>query len=105
MAGLIPGGESKSALLPSGRMIRNSCAILDGRDSIDPCFDAGRVFFASSIVTFNWEPFALRMPSIGTHTGSMSTIMAPGRFGCSLQLARVGRCGRARGPGNGSYDR
>jgi hypothetical protein len=105
MAGLIRDAESKSALIPSIRMIRSSSAILDGSGSIDPCFDSQRVFFPLSIITFNREPYVLRMPSIGTHTGSVSTIVAPGRFGRPLQVAGWGAAGEQEVLTMGGYDR
>jgi hypothetical protein len=82
-------------------MIGSPPEILNGHGSIGPCFDALRVFFALSIVTFNWEACAFRMPSIGTHPGSVSSIVVRDAFDVRFKLARVGRCGRARGPGDG----
>jgi hypothetical protein len=45
-------------------MFRTACAILDGRDSIDSCFNAARVFFASSIVPFQSGALRCRIPSL-----------------------------------------
>lgn len=93
MAGLIPDGKSKSPRTPSSGMCRSTRAILDGDDGIDPCVAAAQVYFASSIVTFNWDPCPLRIPSIGTRIRAALDV----RF----NWRAAGRCRRGRGPGNG----
>jgi hypothetical protein len=105
MAGLIREGESKSARIPGNRMIGSPPAILNGRGSLGPCFDALRVFFALSIVTFNWEACAFRMPSIGTHPGSVSSIVVRDAFDVRFNWRAWGVAGEQEVPEMEGYDR